>query len=176
MKKLQNSIYCFLVLLFITSCSNNKDTKVKDNNENKWQTVKVTDEFGDIIEGELTLSAQFKGTFSNSAVEGERLTVNIQVIDSTFYTTFYEYNNPPMAELPSFEYVYLKIKIDNGEVVEARQLLYNNAMLDSDKELLNILLEQKKPVKVIMDLSEVNEYSRTKYNFEIDPKGLKESL
>jgi hypothetical protein len=49
-------------------------------------------------------------------------------------------------------------------------------MLDTDKELLNILLNQDKPVKVIADISRADKYSSGVYLFEIDPIGLKEAI
>ena len=66
----------------------------------------------------------------------------------------------------------IEIKIVNGEVVQAKQFLYKNMMIDNNKELLNILLSQNQPVKVIADISRANEYSTGIYKYEIDPNGL----
>jgi hypothetical protein len=173
-RKASNLFFAIVILISCSDSKENKKTKEVNNKDIQWQMSKVQDEFGDVIEGKSTLSAEFKGTFSNSAVTNQNLTVSMQISDSTIYTTFYEYNKPPKAELPQSQYSFLKIKTDNGEIIEVRQFLYNNAMLDMDKELLLLLLKQKKPIKVIMDFSEINKYSRTKYNFEIDPNGLKE--
>ena len=183
MKKL---IYLLLVV-FIVSCGNgtekktdNKQVKPKDEvqnkNESSWEVLNVKDEFGDIVDGKSSVVADFKGTMTNSAVADAELTARIQLQDSTLYTSFYEYNKPPQAQLDNSKYLTLKIKVANGEVVEAKQFLYDNMMVDLDKVLLDILLNQNQPIKVIADMSQLNKYSKTIYKFEIDPKGLKEVM
>jgi len=183
---MKKSIY-LLLAVFIISCGNetekktdNKEVKPKEEvqikNESSWKVLNVKDEFGDIVDGKSTVVADFKGTMTNSAVADAELTARIQLQDSTLYTYFYEYNTPPQAQLDNKKFLTLKIKLANGEVLEAKQFLFNNMVVDQDKVLLEILLNQNQPIKVIADMSQVNKYSKTIYKFEIDPKGLKEVL
>jgi ribosome-binding protein aMBF1 (putative translation factor) len=150
--------------------------EVNKGNESAWQVSQVKDEFGDIVEDKSTIAADFKGTMSNSAVSGEDLTVRMQVEDSTIYSIFYEYSREPQAQLPDSKFLTIKVKVSSGEVLEAKQFLYGNMMIDNDKELLKILLSQDKPVKVIADISLADKYANGLYNFVIDPSGLKEVL
>jgi len=179
-------IYLALTVL-IVACGNgtekktdNKEVKPKDEvqskNESSWEVVQIKDEFGDIVEGKSTISAIFKGTMTNSAVADAELTVRMQLQDSIIYSNFYEYNREPQAQLPKSKYLTIKVKVANGEVLEAKQFLYQNMMVDLDKELLNILLNQNQPVKVIADISQVDKYSNDIYKFEIDPNGIKEAI
>lgn len=178
-----------MVGIILTSCGSGTEKKtesdnpaeqsnkeVNKTNESAWKALQVKDEFGDIIDGESTIAADFKGTMSNSAVSGADLTVRMQVEDSTIYSIFYEYSREPQAQLPDSKFLTIKVKVSNGEVLEAKQFLYGNMMVDSDKELLKILLNQDEPVKVIADISRADEYANGVYNFEIDPNGLKEVL
>jgi hypothetical protein len=163
-----------IIGIILTSCGSG--TEKKTENESAWQILQVKDEFGDIVEGKSTIAADFEGTMSNSAVSGAELTVRMQVEDSTIYSTFYEYSREPQAQLPDSKFLTIKVKVSNGEVLEAKQFLYGNMMVDSDKELLKILLSQDKPVKVIADISRADKYANGIYNFDIDPSGLKEVL
>lgn len=175
--------------IVLTSCGSGTEKKTANDNpteqvnkevnkktESAWQVFQVKDEFGDIVEGKSTIGAEFKGTMSNSAVSGADLTVRMQVQDSTIYSIFYEYSREPQAKLPESKHLTIKVKVSSGEVLEVKQLLYKNMMVDSRKELLKILLSQDKPVKIIADISLVDKYANDVYNFEIDPSGLKEVL
>ena len=189
MKYTKKLLTTIIVGSILTSCGSGTDkktendnpsdkptTEVENKNESAWQVVQVKDEFGDIVEGKSTIAADFEGTMSNSAVSDADLTVRMQIQDSTIYSIFYEYSREPQAQLPASKFLTIKVKVSSGEVLEAKQFLYNNMMVDSDKELLNILLSQDKPVKVIADISRADKYANGVYNFEIDPNGLKEVL
>lgn len=196
MKKVLKFLMTIILVVNLTSCGGGTDKKTEANNSEKentkaevqgkseketnksvWQKVGVKDEFGDIIEGESSIMANFEGTMSNTAVSNEDLTVAMQVVeDSTIYSSFYEYSREPQAQLPDSKYLTIKVKVSNGEVLEVEQFLYGNMMIDNDKELLKILLSQDKPVKVIADISRADKYANGVYNFEIDPNGLKDVL
>ncbi|MEX2336353.1 MAG: hypothetical protein WD555_03680 [Fulvivirga sp.] len=178
MKKTAKFFMVIMLGSFFTFCGGEKNNTEKSslNNKSKWQAMDVKDDFGDIVQGESVIGAQFKGTMSNSAVAGVDLTVSMQLQDSIIFSTFYEYNKEPIAQLPDSEFLTIKVKVSNGDVLEAKQFLFQNMMVDSDKELLNILLGQDKPVKVIADISQADKYSTKVYNFEIDPNGLNEII
>lgn len=159
--------------LILNSCGSGTE-KNTDSNSSSWQVVQVKDEFGDIVKGESSVSADFRGTMSNSAVVDAALTVRMQIADSTIYSVFHEYDGKTKAQLPNSKYLTIKVKVSGGEVLEVKQFLYKNMMVDNDKELLKILLSQNKPVKVIADISMADKYSSGVYIFEVDPNGLKE--
>ena len=187
MKKL--IIFMFSIVL-LGSCSNNNDKSTQDkstlesnevaskeNTDSKsvWKIVDVVDEFGDKIEGESSIIGQFEGTMSNSATTDSKLTIKMQVQDSSIFTTFYEYGKQ-QSQLEEYKYLPLRVKIENGEVLEVKQLLFRNMMVDSDGELLALILSQETPIKMIADFSTITKYESNVFSFEIDPKGLKELL
>ena len=173
-----------LTLIFSCGSENNKKDSKKNKLESKeikdeqvaWELLDVVDEFNDVIDGQKSIGASFKGKFSNSVIANESLTVKMQIQDSIMVAFFYEYNREPIANLPSSKYLNIKLKKSNGEILEVKQLLYQNMMIDNDKELLKIVLQENKPLKVIVDISKVDKYSKTIYNFDLDPSGLKEKL
>jgi ribosome-binding protein aMBF1 (putative translation factor) len=189
MKSTKKFLTTIIIGSILTSCASGTEKKtenvtssdkptieVNSKKESAWKVTQIKDEFGDIVEGKSTIAAAFEGTMSNSAVSDEDLTVRMQVQDSTIYSLFYEYGREPQSQLPDSKYLTIKVKVSSGEVLEAKQFLYKNMMLDTDKELLNILLNQDKPVKVIADISRADKYSSGVYLFEIDPSGLKEAI
>ena len=187
MKKLL--VFVFSIVL-LGSCGNNNDKSTQDkstlesnevaskeNTDSKsvWKIVDVVDEFGDKIEGESSIIGQFEGTMSNSATTDSKLTIKMQVQDSSIFTTFYEYGKQ-QSQLEEYKYLPLRVKIENGEVLEVKQLLFRNMMVDSDGELLALILSQETPIKMIADFSTITKYESNVFSFEIDPKGLKELL
>lgn len=143
---------------------------------NPWQKVPVTDEFGDLLEGQFLIAAEFTGTMTNSAVADAPLTVKMVVEDSTLFARFYEYGREPETKLPNAEILTIKVKTEDGTVQKMEQFLVKNVMLDMKGELKNLLLNQSTPVKVMLDLSTVGSFSNSVYTFEVDPAGFRESL
>jgi len=189
-------ILIILIAITITSCTNDTSSKsktdtvvakeikntanVKSQVETEikpvWQIEQVTDEFGDKVEGETAIVANFNGEMHNSAVSGADLTVRMSLYQSKFLTNFFEYGKSPSASLPESEYIIIKLKLSNGDKLEVKQFLSSNFMFDSENKLVDIVLSQNMPIKVIVDLSKANEYSSGIYYFEIDPTGLKDAL
>jgi hypothetical protein len=141
-----------------------------------WVESPVVDEFGDIIEGESIITSSSQGKFSNSATSDSDLTVNMQIVDGSIYAVFYEYNSAPQAHLPENAFINVKAKVESGEIVKVQQFLYNHIMCDTEGELTSLVLNQSSPLKVIVDLSTIDKYSYTTYQFEIDPSGLSQLL
>ena len=141
-----------------------------------WEKVPVKDEFGDITEGRFLVSAEFKGTMTNSAVADAPLTVNMLVEDTVLFARFYEYGREPETKLPNAEVLTIKVKTADGTVHKIPQFLVRNVMLDMKGELKDLLLNQSSPVKVMVDLSTVGSFSNSVYTFEVDPTGFRESL
>lgn len=189
MNKVGQLITLICVIVLLTNCTSKKsessDTKdstadVTESTADQivWKIDDVKDEFGDIVQGNSIIVADFKGKMANSATADADLTVRIEVLaDSTISTKFYEYGREPQATLPETVNVDTRIKLANGEVVTVQQLLFQDMMVDKDKKLLNLLLSQSGPVKVIVDLNTLRRNSENiVYNFEIDPIGLKDVL
>jgi hypothetical protein len=141
-----------------------------------WNQTGVVDEFGDIIEGKSIISSNSTGKFSNSATADSDLTVKMQLVEGNIYALFYEYNREPQAHLPESEFINVKVKVEGGEVIKVKQFLYNHMMCDTEGELTALVKNQTSPLKVIVDLSTIDKYSNTTYQFEIDPSGLSELL
>jgi hypothetical protein len=172
MNKTTHLILAIVIAITITSCTNDAGSKTKP----VWQIEQLKDEFGDKVEGETAIVANFNGKMYNSAVSGANLTVRMTLYDSLFFTDFFEYSTPPSAYLSDSDNVIIDLKLSNGEKIEVKQFLRKNLMCDFENELFDIILSQNKPIKVIVDLSKANEFSNATYYFEIDPTGLKDLL
>lgn len=173
----------------IVSCGNSVDKKTQTNEESKidtivrevkivksdWKKVYALDEFGDKIESKYTLNAQFAGTMTNSVETGSSLNIKMQIKDSIIYAMFYDYSDLE-DELPNGKSLNLKVKIENGEVLQVKQYFSNNRMIDKDKTLLKLMLAQETPLKVIADMSKVNSYESTVYRYDISTAGIKDLL
>ncbi|MCP4551476.1 MAG: hypothetical protein GY834_05450 [Bacteroidetes bacterium] len=188
MKKFTQLFLLVGLTTLIISCGNNSEKSTQDKSaiENEevaskenidkksaWEIVDVVDEFGDKIDGESSIIGLFEGKMSNSATTDSKLTIKMQVQDSSIYTIFYEYGEH-QSQLEDYKYLQLKVKTENGEVIKIKQLLFRNMMVDSDGELLNLILAQESPLKMIADFSAVSKYESNVFSFEIDPKGLNE--
>ena len=64
----------------------------------KWETVEVTDEFGDLT-GDTVTSAFFEGTFSNSATTNSELTVRILDYGDAIMVKLFEYSSTPESRM-----------------------------------------------------------------------------
>jgi hypothetical protein len=184
------------VILFGLSCSSNNSnsenetaTKTEEITESKedraetkmqkqgaWEIAKVVDEFGDEVKGEGTVIGIFEGKMSNSATTNSDLKVKIQVgKDKESYITFFEYENRK-GNLPDKKFFKIKIKKEDGETEFVEQFSMNNMLVDTKGVLIEKVLSQNSPLKINVDLKRASKYQNTVYNFEIDPKGLKEIL
>lgn len=166
------SFYISLALLS-SNCSNNANTAIEKEDNGAWKIVNLVDDFGDVKEGESAIVATFPGKMSNSAVSDESLIVKFEIYDSTTVVGFYEYGREPKAQLPDRAFINLKLKLSNGEVLGIKQFLFKDYMVDSDNELLALLLSQENPIKAILDFRSIDRYESTVYEFTIEPKGLK---
>jgi len=187
-KIIQLVLYSGLAML-IVSCGSNSNQKPQPVKETKsdsivkeikavksdWKKIHALDEFGDKIESKYTLNVQFKGTMTNSVETGSNITVKMQIKDSLIYTMFYDYSDLE-DELPNGNSINLKVKIENGEVLQVKQYFSNNRMIDKDKVLLKLLLAQEVPLKVIADLGMADSDASTVYRYDISTAGLKDLL
>ena len=99
-KLINKLLIAIMIGSILASCKNETEKYIINKKESSWQVVQVKDKFGDIVENESAIAAQFKGTMTNSTIADASLTVLMQIKDSTIFTIFYEYNNEPQAELP----------------------------------------------------------------------------
>lgn len=167
-------LFGFLTICILTTActSETETTNLTENTESTWKKAPIKDEFGDSVPGKFGILARFDGEMSNSAVANEKLVVSMQIQDDILYSIFYEYGSPPQSSLPDRKFLPLRIKLANNEIIEIEQFLLEDIMYDSDDNLLNVLMRETEPFKVIVDLSKVDRYESTKYTYEVDPKGL----
>ncbi|MFT6002387.1 MAG: hypothetical protein ACI95T_001148 [Flavobacteriales bacterium] len=189
----------FLFLLLITlgiSCSsdssnseakkegnNNKEMETKEESlepkkEKKgfWEPVKIVDEFGEEVEGKSAIVGMFEGKMSNSATTNSDIKIEVQIgTDNNSFITFYEYGDRK-GNLPDRKLFKIKIKKEDGSTEFIEQFSMNNMMADTKGLLIEKVLAQETPLKINVDLKRASKYESTVYNFEINPKGLKELL
>lgn len=164
-----------MLSLFMVSCEPIKKEPAKEEKEeieSAWKVGNVTDEFGDVIKDKSVIMADFPGKMSNSAIENAELIVKMQIQDSTLFTVFYEYGKSPQARLPKGK-ISIKLKMFNGDVLNVKQYLYENMMVDDNNALMKIILAQDKPFKAIVNLKDVDNFYNGVYSYEISPAGLK---
>jgi len=189
MKRIIQLVLFTVLAMLIVSCGRSVNKKAQTNEEPKtdtiakevkivksdWKKIYALDEFGDKIESKYTLNAQFAGTMTNSVETGSSLNIKMQIKDSIIYAMFYDYSDLE-DELPNGKSLNLKVKIENGEVLQVKQYFSNNRMIDKDKTLLKLMLAQETPLKVIADMSKVNSYESTVYRYDISTAGIKDLL
>lgn len=167
--------FMIIISLALISCKSNTENPQTEENKSekieksKWEIVDIVDEFGDPT-GKKSILGLFKGKMSNSATNNADLTVKVNFEDKSTLMTFYEYGDM-QGNLPDGKFFNIDIKKENGEIEKLNQFTYKNMLFD-DSLLKVRILEQKKPLKVSIDLSRANQYDNTKYIFEIDPSGL----
>jgi len=157
--------HLLILLTLLSSCNTNK--------YNTWSIINFTDEFGEKQSSAIGYEAFFRGKMENNISGNDDLTINVQIEDTTVRMIFYEYNKNIITQLPENEFVNARIKLSNNEIKDIQMFCYQNRLFDAQKgELLKLILSQNKPVKIFINLYQIN----TKYNFEIDPIGLKNIL
>lgn len=141
-----------------------------------WQASTQKDEFGDEIEGEKNILAQFSGVMSNSATTKADVLVQVQIgQDKSTYISFLEYGKVP-GNLPEKKSFNVKIKKADDSTEFVRMFSMRNVLAETEGVLLDRVLSQSEPLKVNVDLSRAEQHSNTVYNFEIKPKGLRALL
>jgi len=195
-KYLPLNFLIFLLIFFGISCSSNSSnsetaeatdskskTEIKEEKvepektkTGNWEIAKVVDEFGDEVKDEGAVIGIFEGKMSNSATSNSDINVKVQVSkDKQSFITFFEYGNRK-GNLPDKKLFKIKIKKENGETEFVEQFSMNNMLADTKSVLIEKVLAQNSPLKINVDLKRASKYESTVYNFEIDPKGLKELL
>ncbi|MCX6238487.1 MAG: hypothetical protein NTY07_13170 [Bacteroidia bacterium] len=165
----------FKILLFVLGLST---LIVSCGKKSSWEVKDALDGSGNKIKGQLFIGGVFKGTMTNSVISGAATEVWMLIERSNYSggfslsTTFFDYDKN-QARLGVFQLIYLKVEKESGEIVNVTQLSYDNYAKDPQSpNLLDILLSEKTPLKITVDLSKVSGYETTVYNFEVDPKGL----
>jgi len=140
---------------------------------NNWVKRNMVDEFGDPID-DYTIRSMFRGEFTNSATASEKMSVMCDVtVEKYVYFSVYEYNRSNKANLPREKFINIDVKLKDGSVTSSRFFMFQDYFTTSDKDFYNLLISDNPPVKISIDMSKTNEYSRTKYVFEINTEGLK---
>jgi len=137
-----------------------------------WSRTDVKDEFGDIVPGKSVVTANFEGTYSSTAVVDKCLGVEIIIDEISMYSLFYQRcTRPKTTQKDGF--IMIKVKTADGQVHSMEQFLYKDMMHDHDGQLLQLILSQTSPMKVVIELgNSVNSV----YSYGIDPSGLKQAM
>jgi hypothetical protein len=180
MKTLLHSLLSILLCIQFSGCSNkgsdSKNAGASASGNGIWRIVEIKDNAGKVVPGKSAIMATIKGRMSNSTSPDAELTVKMQIQDSVIVTLFYEYKTQSEAKLPESGFFNATVKLSDGKLTKAKQLFYKNMMVDDDKDLFYLLLSQKSPVKMEVNLSRFNKRENTIYNYEIDPAGLGDLL
>jgi hypothetical protein len=161
----------FIVLSFV-NCGHSKS------GSGVWKILEVKDKFGDKVKGESVIAGDFSGKGSNGLTPETDILIRVQIRDSTIAIAFSENNGRRQAILPENQFMNVDIKLSNGKLISAKVFLSQNMMWDDSdtRALYQLLMSEKDPFKVNVDLGRASEYTKTIYNFEINPKGLKNLL
>jgi hypothetical protein len=180
MKNLLPSLLTIVLCIQIAGCSNkssdSKNNGASGSGSGIWHIVEIRDNAGKVVPGKSAIMATIKGRMSNNSTPDAELTVKMQIQDSTIVTQFYEYKNQLEARLPDKGFFSAVIKLSDGRLTKAKQFFYKNMMVDDDKDLFFLLLSQKNPIKIIVELGRFNKQENSVYSYEIDPAGLADLL
>lgn len=138
---------------------------------------KVEDfEFEELDNTEYVIVNEIDGIVKTNDVR-KPLKVKIQLEDSTLYMIFFENQSNTISNLPSNKSISLRVQTIDKNIKNINQYLDNNYIIDSNKELLNLLLSQKSEIKIIVDLTILEENQMDKkFYFTINPIGLVNSM
>lgn len=184
------NLFILFSLLLIIACGSKEQTQqepaqqemqqVQQNEQvsSIWNIVDVVDGFGDKIEGKSAIVGTFEGTYSNSVVQDGKLNVNAQVSRAKdgFFMVFelLEEGNIK-ATLPEKELINVRVKYEDGTSEFIRMFMMSGTLTDSDAILLE-RLKKGETIKILLDLSKVNQYMSDTYLFEVNGEGLDELM
>lgn len=134
-----------------------------------WEAVPITDELGEVKEGESAIAGVFEGTMSDPSTESATLKVKILVQGETVSISLIE-NGNQKAVFPESSSLSLDLKVK--EEVKKIDLFYFKGHIFEKEEgqIMGVLNNESEPIKALI------KQGQTKYLFEIDPTGLKELL
>ena len=178
---------CTIVWLIIfASCVSDNKTKSPSQNQiseiGKLLTVKKTVWEKGIITNEDGENAKtgiirtLSGKMKNAIINDAPLKVVLQITkDKTSYIRF-QLMSKFEGPLPQNEYFNIEITKDNGESELIKQYSINNILIDKEGKLVEKVLSQNSPLKVNVVFEQENKIHNSIYDFEIDPKGLKDLI
>jgi len=141
-----------------------------------WKVNYFVDEFKEETKSGY-VSQETKGSFSNSATDNNKLSVNVLVTDKEVLQLFlFEYGSSKVkATVNDMGRYSIKVKDSSTDsiVYDETILLYSDRFIFEDKEFFNIL-KKNKEVKVY--IKELSKYSGSTYLFKLDPNKLDNAL
>lgn len=138
---------------------------------NKWETVEVTDAFGDPT-GESVQRAFFEGVFSNSATSNSKLVAKVIDYGSAILIELYEYARQPSATM-GYESSFgdISVKRADGTVETYRAFAADSGGLyfDSKEDFFDMFrMASGETVKIVVREKAFSEYGSAVYVFEVD--------
>lgn len=173
-KKTMTHVIKLLAFALFVSCSSQVEptatpSEPTPDNPYGWRYAPSIDEFGDTAKVDGSLIGLFPGTFSNSATLKDTLIVKMEVGDSMILGQIYEYGTIPGIS-DNLEVTPGSVAVKLPDSVRLLPLNFGMGYFASpDRELLNLLTSIKAPVKMRVDMKEVNQYLSTEYVFTVDP-------
>ncbi|WP_462250411.1 hypothetical protein [Ekhidna sp.] len=140
----------------------------------EWTTTEQVDEFGDKT-GTYVSTYYNMGTFSNSAATNEEVIVAIVDYGDSFLINFYEYGNPPAAQL-TYDGSFGEISVKRADGTIERYEVFapesGGIYIRSQSPLFDILkntVSEKLKIAVFEDA--FSDYGNSKYIFTVETKG-----
>ena len=175
----------FTVLILSSCLADNKKKSPSQNqqteidklltvNKTGWEKGMVTDENGN--NAKMGILKTISGKMSNVAVHEAPLKVNLQITKDKISYINFQLMSRIEGPLPQNEHFNIKITKDNGESEFIKQYSSNNILIDKNGVLVKKVLSQNSPLKVNVVVEKENKSHNSIYDFEIDPKGLKDLI
>lgn len=139
-----------------------------------WEVQAYEDEFGDKSDATY-LRLWGKGTFSNSATTGSRMSAILFVSKTGFAFRFIEYDSHVVKD---DEICHMRIK-DAGGVVHNTWSLFNSRdgqMSTYDNDVRNEMIGILEREGEIVVSAEMGRYSKSEYRFKMDLTGYKQAV
>jgi hypothetical protein len=182
---MKNLLLSMLVVIFVTSCGSEgnskiistksktttKEDKVKPKvKKDVWDKVNVVDKFGDPT-GSTVYTKNFKGVFSNSAVENRELLVKVIEYDSSFVFKLYEHGRS-LVRLSGSDHelgdVTIKDEQNNVKHYEVFSMNNGNIYIGAKSELYQVLKKSSNKLKFLIRGGNFSRYNKlSNYNFSI---------
>ena len=138
----------------------------------KWETVEITDEFGDTT-GESVDRFLTEGKFNNSATYGSKLIVKLVDYGDSMMLSLYEYGSAPAASIDySSNFGFINVKRADGTIEKYDTFAPKSGGIYFSKEeyiVFSALINNGKSetIKVIINGDDLGGRSSTKYIFTL---------
>jgi len=161
-------LFSLLVFLACTQPVEVAEAEPQEQSLYGWRTAPTVDRFGDTTDVDGSVIGLFPGTFSNSATLGDSLIAKVQLAkDSMLIITLLEYGNVPA--MSSIDNIFIPAQVKHGGGNDTIELGVTKGYAVDYQKSIYPWITSGQSAKVLIDLSETQAYSSSKYVFEITP-------